>query len=439
MNVGLLTLLLFGSAMILLILGIPIAIAIGGIGVIFALKFWGYDHLYILASAAYSNLLDLNLIAIPLFVFMGAMMNVSGMAEDLFKTIRSWLGGVRGGLMVGTLIIAGLWAAMSGELVAAVYVVSTVALMPMLNFGNDRRLVVGTITAGATLVVMIPPSIDAIIFASVTGLSVGRVYTAMWGPGVLLLVLYIIYIIVICRLRPSLAPVIPKEKRAKLNEKFSTLKGSIWPIILLLAIIGGIYSGAITAMEAATIGAVGSFIISVARRRINLQNFREAAINTLKVSGMIALFLMAVGCFSTVYSGIGALNLAADIAKSVPGGGIVAIIIMMVALLIAGCFLDDFAIIMIFGPIFMKVVQAIGYDPIWFAALFMVTMQTAFLSPPYGFSLFIMRSAVPKDLKIDMTEIIRSVVPFISLQLVCLAATLFYQPLSLFLPHLLFK
>lgn len=439
MGVELLTLILFACLLTLLATGIPIAFAIGGVAVIFAISFWGIDHIYILASASYSNLQDLNLVAIPLFVLMGWILQKSGIAEDLFDAMHVWMGNLKGGLAMGTILISAIFAAICGELVAAVFTISAIALGPMLRRGYDKHLAVGSVMAGALLGLIIPPSIEIIVYSSVTGESVGRMYLGALGPGLLLAVLYILYIGIICRLRPSLGPPAQEQTTINWRMRILKLKGVIAPLILLLVIVGGIYSGIVTPMEASALGATGAFICAAIYRRLTWKVVKEAVFFTLRITSMIAWLLIALGCFTSVYSGLGALQLAQKIAEAMPGGGWGLIIATQVAIILFGMFLDDFAVIMIFAPIFVTAVKSVGIDSLWYGVLFVVNMQVAFLTPPYGFCVICMRAAVADEFDISILDIYRAALPFIMLQLICLILIMVFQPLTTFIPRLIIQ
>jgi tripartite ATP-independent transporter DctM subunit len=438
-NVGLLTLILFASVLILLGTGFPVAFAIGGASVIFALLYWGSSHLYILASSAYSYLQDTNLVAIPLFVLMGWLLEKSGIADDVFEAVYVWLGPFPGGLAIGTIIIGALFGAMCGELVAAIVTLSTMALRPMLRRGYDKHLAIGTIMAAALLGLIIPPSIEIIVYSSVTGESLGRMYLAAFVPGLVLAGLYITYIAVRCHLRPDLGPPAPPETRVGWGERTAKLKGVAAPLILLVAIVGGIYSGAITPMEASAVGATGAFVCAAVKRRLNWGVLKETVFATLRISSMIAWLLIGVGMFSAVYSGLGARQLAQEVVAWMPGGGWVLIFVTQLTLLVAGCFMDDFAVIMILGPIFVTAIKSLGFNSLWYGILFMLNIQVAFLSPPYGFAVFCMKGTVPKDSGITMGDIYRSAFPFLGVQLVCLVLVMIFKPLTTWLPGLVIR
>jgi len=439
LSIELITIILFCVTFFLLGLGLPIAFVMGGVGAIFAVAFWGIDHLPILALAAYSNLQDLNLAAIPMFVLMGWVLQSSGIADDLFDVMHVWLGNLRGGLAIGVIVLATLFAAICGELVAAIFTITTIALPPMIKRGYDKVLTVGCIMAGGLLGIIIPPSLEVIVYASMTGESVGRMYLGTFIPGLILALLYISYIAIKCYFNPELGPPVPPESRAGWKEKIIILKGVISPLMLLLAIIGGIYSGAVTPMEASAVGAIGAFICAAIHRRLKWKVVKDATQMTLRIGAMAAWLLIGIGTFTAVYSGIGALDLAEKIAYAMPGKGWGVIILTQLSLLFFGMFLDDWAVIMIFAPIFVSVIKTLGFDSLWYGVLFMVNIQLAFLTPPYGFALFCMRAAVPEGITISMKDIYRAAIPFIGLQFICLLLIMLFQNVSTWLPHLLIR
>ena len=439
MSIELITIILFAFTFLLLGLGLPISFAMGGVGAIFAVAFWGIDHLPILALAAYGNLQDLNLAAIPRFVVRGWILQASGIADELFEVMHGWLGSIRGGLAIGVIILSTVFAAICGELVAAIFTITTIALPPMIKRGYDKVLSVGCIMAGGLLGIIIPPSLEVIVYASMTGESVGRMYLGTFIPGLILAGLYILYISIRCGLRPELGPPIPVEARMSWIEKIFKLKGVISPLILLIAIMGGIYSGAVSPMEASAVGATGAIIAAIIHRRLTRKVLKEAVGMTLRISAMAAWLLIGIGVFTSVYSGIGALDLAEKIARSMPGKGWGVIILTQLSLIIFGMFLDDWAVIMIFAPIFVSVIKTLGFDSLWYGVLFMVNIQLAFLTPPYGFALFCMRAAVPDGIEISMRDIYRAAIPFIGLQFICLLLIMLFPGLTTWLPQLFIR
>lgn len=439
MSIEILAIVILGAMFTLLLFGVPIAFALGGISAIIAVTLWGTDHLYILASAAFSNLQDLNLIAIPLFVLMAWVFQKSGIADDVFAAIDVWLGNIRGGLAIGVIIVATVFAAIIGELVAAIFSITAIALPSMLKRGYDPKLTVGCIMAGALLGLIIPPSIEVIVFSSVTGVSVGRMYLGTLVPGLLLSTLYIIYISIRCRLNPGLAPAATNEPSLGWKAKLVASKGIVTPFLLILLIIGGIYSGAITPLEASAVGATGAIVSAGLRRRLTFELIHFSVMRTLNVSTMIAWLLIAIGMFSAVFNGVGAMDLGQKITDIVPGSGWATVILTQLSLIGFGMFLDDFAVIMIFAPIFHSTVTSLQFDGLWYGVLFMINMQLAFLTPPYGFALFCMRAAVPKEFDISMGDIYRAAVPFIAVQFFCLILVMVFQPLATWLPNMVIR
>ncbi|MBN1376620.1 MAG: TRAP transporter large permease subunit [Dehalococcoidia bacterium] len=418
----------------------PVAFSIGAVAVIFTIAFWGIDHLPILAIASFTTLQNTNLVAIPLFILMGWIINESGIANDLFKAMYAWLGNVRGGLAMGTVLLSAFWGAICGDLIASIFTLTTVALPPLMKRGYDKRLAVGCIISGGLLAFLIPPSVGMITFCSVTGLSVGTMYLDSFIPGFLLAALYMIYIGIRCGFKPELGPPAPPEAGINWSVRFSTLKGVIAPLFLLLAMLIGIYSGAVTPMEASAVGVTGALICSALKKRLEWKMLWQSTFMTLRFTCMLGWMFIGVGCFTAVYAGIGAADLARSLAMAVPGGGIVVVIIMQLILLLAGMLMDATAITLILGPIFINVVKTLGFDPYVFGVLFMITMQTANISPPYGFGLFYIRSVIkglPEDYNISMTDVMLGALPFAGIQILCLALILIFPRLVTILPDLI--
>jgi len=440
MSIELITLLLFVSMFVLLASGMPVAFSLGAVAVGFCMAFWGMDYLSLLNSSVMTTLQNTNLIAAPLFILMGWILNQSGIADDLFEAMHVWMGNIRGGLAIGTVFAGALFGAVCGDLIAAIFSITAIALPPLLKRGYDKRMAVGCIMGSALLSFLIPPSVMIIIFASVTGISVGRLYLACFAPGFLLAVLYMLYAGVRSYLQPHMGPAAPPETRAGWKVKFAKLKGIAMPAILLLAMLVGIYSGAVTPMEASAVGAAGAFLCAVLKRRLTWRGVWEASSMTLRFSCMLGWMLLAIGAFTAVYSGLGGSDLARRIAADVPGGSVAVVICMQAIVFLLGMFVDVLPIILIFGPIFMTVIQSLGYDPIVFGVLFMINVQAAEMSPPYGFVLFYTKaviSGLPEGFDITTPQIWRAAFPFVLMQLICLALIMIFPRVATFLPALL--
>ena len=422
---------------LLLATGLPIAFAIGGVSAAFAIAFWGVDHLFILAGAAFSNITNINLIAIPLFVLMGMVMSYTGIADDLYECMYIWLGRLRGGLAIGTVLICTMFAAMTGSIAAAIITLATIALPSMLKRGYSRDIAIGSVVAGGLLGVIIPPSILMIVYSGLSGESIGRLYLGGAVPGLILSALYMTYIGVRSALQPNLCPALPPEEIGGWKKRLTSLKSIVFPLALILFVLGSIYSGIVTPVEASAVGATGAFVCAAIYRRLNWQALKLALHRTVSITAFVMWLLMAVGCFSSIYSGIGAPELAKKVAYILPGGGWGMLIGMQITLILAGMIMDDFPIIMIFTPVFVPIIKLLGFDTLWFGVLFMVNMQIALLSPPYGFALIYMRGAVPEG--ITMLDIYRSVFPFIGLQLICLILVMAFPTLAHWLPNLIIR
>lgn len=437
MSIELITILLFGGMLVILATGLPVAFGLGGLATAFAIAFWGTDHLSILAAVAFSSITKINYLAIPLFVLMGNLMSYTGIADDLYECMYLWLGHMKGGLAVGTIIICTLFGAMSGSIAASVVTMTAIALPSMRKRGYNTDLILGTISAGAGLAFIIPPSIEMIIYSGVAGESLGRFYLGGIFPGLLLSCIYIAYILIRSQMQPTLSPAVSKEVGVSWGKRFLSLKSVIAPLMFILFILGGIYSGAITPVEASAVGAAGALISALIYKRLTWKGLKQSLEGTVKTTAMALWMLMAVGCFTSIYSGIGAPDLAKKLALALPGGAWGTMITMQVILLIAGMFMDDFAVILIFAPVFVPIIKLLGFDTLWFAIVFMINLQIALLSPPYGFTLFYMRAVVPKD--ITMMDIYRSAIPYALLQIFGLIVIMAIPSISLWLPNLLIK
>jgi len=436
-SIELLTLILFASTFLLLTTGLPIAFTLGAVSVIFAIALWGTSHLPIIASAAYSSLTNVNLIAIPLFVFLGWIFRFSGIGDDLFETVYVWLGRIPGGLAIGCLIISTLLGAIVGDLASCIFLLATVALPPMLKRGYDKYLVIGTVTVGGLLGEIVPPSIEAIVYSTAVGESVGKMYLATFFPSLLMATLYILYIGIRCRLNPKLGPPAHPEKRIDWGVRINSLKSVALPLLLIFLIMGGIYGGIMSPLEAASAGAIGAITIALVYRRLTWQIIKNSVYETTFLCGFLAWLLMGVGCFTSVYQGIGAPDLALKLANAMPGGGWATVIVTQSILLGLGMVLDDWAIILIFGPIFVFVIKSLGFSGLWYGALFLINMQIAFLTPPYGFALFLMRAAAPKEYNITMLDIWRAAIPFVGVAVLALIIVMIFPFLTSFFPNLI--
>ncbi|HAS29551.1 MAG TPA: TRAP transporter permease DctM/Q, partial [Alcanivorax sp.] len=395
MSIEMITLLFFGSLLFFLVLGLPLAFVLGGVSVIFLYFTWGPDAFYMVASQIWSTMGNFTLVAIPLFVFMAMVLERTGVAKDLYRMMYLWWGGLRGGLAIGTLGICAIFAAMCGISGAAVVAMGTIALPSMLERGYDKRMVLGCINTGGGWGILIPPSILMILYSLITGVSVGQMFAAGVLPGILLMVLTCIYIIVRCYFQPHLAPALPKDERASWREKMLALRAVILPIIIVVVTLGSIIAGVTTPTEAAAVGVFGALVSALVYRKFSWELMRDASIRTFKLTGMIMWILFAAHAFSAAYQSMGAQELIEGMITGIPGGPWAVIITMMVIVFFLAMVLDPVGIMLITLPVFLPIVQSMGFDPVWFGILFVINMEIGYMTPPFGFNLFYLKGVVP--------------------------------------------
>lgn len=437
MGIELMSVLLFSSFLVLLALGIPLVFVLGGLAVIFIYFLLGSQALFLVATRTFDLGTNFILLAIPLFIFMGSMLTKSGIADALYDAMYQWIGQLKGGLAIGTVAICALFAAMVGISGAATVSVGLVALPSMLHRNYDKSIAIGCISAGGALGILIPPSTIMIVIGLLAGLSVGKLFLGGVLSGLLLATLFIAYILVRSQIQPKLGPPVPPEERAPLREKLSLLRSLILPILLVASVLGSIFSGAATPTEAAGVGALGSIICTAINRRLTRQNLLEACYSSLRLSAMVMWIIFAAGCFTTLYTAVGAQQLVEQILLAMPGGSWGAIIGMQLILLVLGMLLDPGGIIMITSGLFFPLVVKLGFDPLWFGVLFVMNMEMAYLTPPLGFNLFYMRAIVPRS--ISMLDIYRSIIPFVILQIVGLALCMVFTQIILWLPNVVIR
>ena len=436
MSIEMITLLFFGSLLFFLVLGLPLAFVLGGVSVIFLYFTWGPDAFYMVASQIWSTMGNFTLVAIPLFVFMAMVLERTGVAKDLYRMMYLWWGGLRGGLAIGTLGICAIFAAMCGISGAAVVAMGTIALPSMLERGYDKRMVLGCINTGGGWGILIPPSILMILYSLITGVSVGQMFAAGVLPGILLMVLTCIYIIVRCYFQPHLAPALPKDERASWREKMLALRAVILPIIIVVVTLGSIIAGVTTPTEAAAVGVFGALVSALVYRKFSWELMRDASIRTFKLTGMIMWILFAAHAFSAAYQSMGAQELIEGMITGIPGGPWAVIITMMVIVFFLAMVLDPVGIMLITLPVFMPIVQSLGFDPIWFGILFVINMEIGYMTPPFGFNLFYLKGVVPPS--ITMQDIYRSVLPYVMVGIVGLAIIMIFPQIATWLPGYVF-
>ena len=436
MPIELLTLIFFGLLLVFLMAGVPLVFVLGGVSVIFLYFKMGPVGFYIVASKFWDSMTSFTLVAIPMFVYMAMLLERSGVAHNLYRMMHLWWGGVRGGLAIGTVAICALFAAMSGISGAAVVTMGTIALPRMLERGYDKKLALGAINAGGGWGILIPPSILMVLYALITEVSVGRLFASGIGPGILLFVLVSIYIGVRSWLQPSLAPALPPEERGDWGEKLRSLKAVILPIFIVIIVLGAIFGGFATPTEAAAIGVFGALVAGAVHRTITLKVLHESALNTLRLTALIMWILFAAHAFSTAYTTLGAHDFIQGLMSHIPGGEWGALVFMMLVLLLLGMVLDPVGIMLITLPVFLPVIEAAGFDPIWFGVLFIIMMEIGYMTPPFGFNLFYIKGVAPPG--VTMSDIYTSVIPYVIVTLVGAALIVVFPQIALYFPDLFF-
>jgi len=436
MSIEWLTLLFFSSLLIFLLLGLPLGFVLGGISIVFIYFTWGPQAFYMVAAQTWGAMNKFTLVAVPLFIFMAMILEKSGAANDLYDMMYLWFGPLRGGLAIGTAVICAVFAAMCGISGAAVAAMGTIALPSMLQKNYDKDLAIGCILCGGGWGILIPPSVIMILYSLISGESVGKLFAGGVFPGLMLLVMVSAYIGIRCFFQPHLGPAIPREERAGWNAKFLALKAVILPLIVVFLVLGSIVGGVATPTEAAGIGVLGAIISALVYRRLTWQVTYEAGIRTMRLTGMIMWILFGAYCFTAAYQGMGAANLIKDLVGYIPGGRWGVIITMQVLIFLLAMVLDPMGIMMICVPVFLPIITAYGFDPLWFGILFTINMEIGYMTPPFGFNLFYMKGLVPPG--ISMTDIYRSAIPYTIVSLVGVAIVMIFPKIATWLPSVVF-
>lgn len=436
MSIELLTMLMFGSLVLLLALGMPLVFVLGGLTMIFGFMLMG-DTIFIwTVFRTWSLMSNFGFIAIPLFVFMANMLRYSGIAEDLYNAIYVWLGPLRGGLAVASVIACTIIAAMVGIVGAGVVIMGLIALPYMLRQKYDKHLAAGVVMAGGSLGVLIPPSVLFILYGVNAEVSIGKLFMGGVVPGLLLAGLYSIYIVIRAWLQREWAPAVPKEMRVvSLTEKINRLRGVILPTFLILAVMGSIYGGLATVSEAAGVGAIGAMIAAAVRRKFNWRNLRLALFDSMKAVGMLLWIAFSAYAFVGVYLHAGGSEYIKEVLLGTGLGRWGILAITQLLLIILGMFMDWVGILFLAVPVVLPIVVSLGFDPIWFGVLFCVNMQIAYLSPPFGYAMFYLKVVAPPE--ISMTDLYRAVFPFMGMQLLGLGLIMAFPQIVLWLPSLM--
>lgn len=434
LSIGLLTLCLFGSMIALMLTGLPITFGLAGIAILFTFFLWGPASFFMVVTSFWNPLTSFILIALPLFVLMANIMQRSGVTEALYSSLHLWFGPIRGGLAIATLIICSLMAAMVGIIGAGIVSMTIIALPAMLNRKYDKKLALGSIMAGGSLGVLIPPSVLMMIYAAVVEESIGKMFAGGVFPGLILTALYIIYASVRCALKPELGPPLPPEERGTLKQKFVSIRSLILPVGLIFAVLGTIFLGIATPTEAASVGVLGAIISAAIYRKLNWPLINEALYSTLKVHAMIIWIICGAKLFSSFYVGMGASTMIENMVIGLGANRWVIILAINVLLVIMGMFMDDTPIVMIAAPIFSPIVALLGFDTLWFAIIFIINLQISVLTPPYGLALFYVKGVLPEE---SFGTLYRAIIPFTILQVIGLTLCMIFPQIILWLPSVI--
>jgi len=436
MEVEILTFLFFGSLLLFLLMGVPLTFVLGGVSVVFLYFSMGPVSFYLVASKFWDSMTNFTLVAVPMYVFMAMILEKSGVAHALYRMMHLWFGGLRGGLAIGTVAICAIFAAMSGISGAAVVTMGTIALPRMLERGYDSRLALGAINTGGGWGILIPPSIPMVLYAMLSEVSVGRLFASGIGPGILLFTLVTIYIGVRAWLQPSIAPALPPEERGTWPEKLRALRAVLLPIMIVVMVLGSIFGGLATPTEAAAIGVLGALVAAAINRQLTVETLRHGAVQTLRLTALIMWILFAAHAFSTAYTTLGAHDFIQELMTYIPGGKWGALAFMIFVLFLLGMVLDPVGIMLITLPVFLPVVDAAGWDPIWFGVIFIIMMEIGYMTPPFGFNLFYLKGVAPPQ--VTMGEIYTSVIPYVLVTLVGVLIIILVPDIALFFPNLFF-
>ncbi len=429
-----LSLLMFPALLGALFMGFPVAFSMMGVALFFGLAVFDTAVIFQFVQKVDSVASNFVLAAVPLFVFMGAMLERSGIAERLFEAVHLWTRRLPGGLAIGTIAMCVVFAASSGVIGATETVVGLLAIPVMMKYAYDKGLISGTICAGGSLGTIIPPSVVVVVLGPVANVSVGELFVGMLLPGLLMAGLYIGYILIRCILNPSIGPRLPKsDDDPSFSEKVRiTVIALAPPVAMIIAVLGSIMFGLAAPTEAAALGALGAMLLSMAYRQFSLSVLHEAFVKTLKVTCMIILILLGGNMFAGVFVAAGGVTLAEDMIRHANLAPWMTLALFLAICFAAGFVLDWISVLLIFIPVFMPIVTKMGFDPIWFCVLFLVVIQTSYLTPPMAPAIFYLRGISPPE--ITLRHMFTGVVPFIVLQIITLVIVVAFPQLVLWLP-----
>ncbi|WP_455207057.1 TRAP transporter large permease [Kaarinaea lacus] len=418
-----------------LMFGYPVAFSLGAVAFLFGSIFLGFDFFSLLPLRIWGIMTNFTLLAVPLFVFMGILLEKSGLAEELLETMSELFGKLPGGMGVSIIVVGALLAATTGVVGATVVTMTVIALPVMLKHGYKTELATGSIAAAGTLGQIIPPSIILVLLGDVIGVPVGRLFMGAVTPGVILIVFFILYILLIAKLKPDRAPSTVTTAPEAQHIFQRVLKSLVPPMFLVMAVLGSIFFGFASPTESAAIGALGAMLLAAIHKKLTLENLQDSMRSTTRMTSMVFLILVGATAFGLVFRGMGGDEIVKDVMTGLPGGEWGFLFVSMLLLFILGFFLDFIEITFIVVPILAPIAALLGLDMMWFAVLIAMNLQTSFLTPPFGFSLFYLKAAAPASVR--MQQVYRGIIPFVIIQVITLTILIIFPQLSLWLPDLM--
>ncbi|MEJ2098287.1 MAG: TRAP transporter large permease subunit [Deltaproteobacteria bacterium] len=440
MSYEMIALLIFASMMLMLLTGQRVFAAIGGVATLFALLLWGEGAAEMPYAASFVLLNWYPLLTLPLFIYMGYMFSESGIASDLYHMFHVWMGPIHGGLAIGTIGLMTAVAAMNGLSVAGMAIGASLALPEMLKRNYDKVMVTGAIQAGSSLGIMVPPSVVLVLYGMIARQPVGQLWLAGVFPGLLLAALFIAYIAIRCKIQPKLGPSLSLEERQAITwrEKFRLLRAGIIPLLIIFSMTGLFLMGITSLVECSAAGAAATTLAALLKRRLSWHVMQETLKNTLSVSCMFMWVILAALCFGAVFDGLGAVHAIKILFLEKWGLSPWGVLVMMqLSYILMGMFLDDTAMLIIVAPLYVPLVINLGFNPVWYGVLYTITCQIAYMTPPFGYNLFLMKAMAPKE--VSLADIYRSIVPFVLVMCVGLAIVMLFPGIALWLPGIYFK
>lgn len=435
MSYEMIALLMFSSMMLMLLTGQRVFAAIGFVGALAGVLLWGTGGVDIPFSSVMKLMKWYPLLTLPMFVFMGYILSESRLADDLYKMFHVWMGPVKGGLAIGTIGLMVLISAMNGLSVAGMAIGATIALPELLRRGYDKIMVTGVVQAGSSLGILMPPSVVLVLYAMIARQPVGQLWLAGMLPGLMMAMLFVIYVYVRCRIQPHLGPALPVEEyNTSWPEKLRLLSAGALPLLLFAAMMIPFVKGWTSLVESSAIGAIAAFIAAVLKGRMTRKVFETSVRNTLAISCMFMWIILAALAFAAIFDGLGAIKAIESLFTERFGfSPWMILILMQVSFIVMGSFLDDTAMLVIVAPLYIPLVDALGFNLIWYGILYTITTQIAYITPPFGYNLFLMRAMAPPE--ISLRDIYWSIIPFTLIMLVALSLVMIFPQIALWLPE----